>query len=80
MNGCAGMWSAQGLRGEIRRSRRDLTIRGLGTADHLEFAGKWGGSEATQVACRRWARGGVAILLHARVYWAVERTGFEKRD
>ena len=30
-------WSAQGLRSEIRRSRRDLTIRGLGTADHLEF-------------------------------------------
>ena len=42
---CAGKWSAQGLRREIRRSRRDLTIRGLGTADHLEFAGKWTGNE-----------------------------------
>ena len=31
-HGCAGKWSAQGLRREIRRSRRDLTIcaRGVG--------------------------------------------------
>ena len=54
--------------------------RGNPTADHLECAGKWGGNEAAQVARRRWARGGVAILLHARVCWKVERTGFEKRD
>ena len=28
--------SAQGVRSEMRRFRRDLTIRGLGTADHME--------------------------------------------
>ena len=72
--------SGQGVRSEMRRFRRDLTIRGLGTADRLEFAGKWSGNEGGKVARRRWARGGIAILLHGRVCWKVERTGFEKRD